>query len=344
MVRPVTRRDMLEKSLVGFAGLLFGERRLTHGNDSQEGFSVEHLNLCLPNGRPVWEQADLWERVADQGKLRFAENEAVRTTPLDPPLASNYNYHLLALGGRSELQQSASRFFAAVKKVCGFGWDSTWAEQDDWLVELFQRVFSDAQVGWVSLLGARRPAQFRTEQDSTIRVEQQDHQIRVISARPAKYLDGLPLLEVGRLVIPTRGLRMACQEPHIRTKGDVFATFVPRRVCSSRFRISERYEEVWLSLACWDDERRLRRGQIPAVPVARYNERAIRVRNVPLLNLVAVNPARMSYTVVVVEINPDGGDILSIRWNDLPLSAGLLCSSPVEHVGLCQAFRKLARC
>jgi hypothetical protein len=341
MYGPTTRRDFLANALAGLTGLLLGEQRRGTASSVAEGIPVEHLNLHLPHGRPVWEQRDLWRRAAARYPPVRVENEAVRLGPLDDPIGRNYNYHALALGGREGLQQAHAWFFGAVKRTCDFDWTGAWAFQEHWLEELFQRVFADAVVGWVSLLGARRPAQFREQQDPTIRVDQHDDKIRIASARPARYLDRFHLLEVGRLVMPTRGLVFAAQDPRVRTDGQVFATYVPRHVRSSRFAISNRYEEVWLCLARPEDRFRLRRGQIPAVQAARYEGRAIRVRTAPILNLVTVSPDRMSYTVVAVEINPDCGDVLSIRWNDMALAAGILCSSPVEHVGLCEAFRKL---
>ena len=62
-----------------------------------------------------------------------------------------------------------------------------------------------------------------------------------------------------------------------------------------------------------------------------------------MLNLVRVKQraSGMRFVFTGIEVNPDGGDILSVRWSDLPLSAGLLCCSPVEHVGLCEAFWRL---
>jgi hypothetical protein len=139
-------------------------------------------------------------------------------------------------------------------------------------------------------------------------------------------------------------VRFASESLPTLAEGDLFATYMPRRVRSQRFGIDEEYAEVWLCVALrGQDEPRLKRGQIPAVPEFQYQDRRLRLRTVPMLNLTRVRQrARgMHLTMTCIEINPEGGDILSVRWNDMPLSGGLLCCDPVEHVGLCQAFGRL---
>ncbi len=369
----MTRRGLLAAALRGAAGVLLGERRCADAKGAAGAIPVEN-DLLLPNGRPVWEpeQRDLWAAAANRDELIIIANDAIRLDPRDPHIDANCNQHLLGLGGPAALQQSHARFFGAARRIGGFGWSSsfwTTKKNEKWLEELFHRVFAGAKVGWVSLLGVRRPAQLFGQHDPTMSVEQKTEDIRISSVRQAKYLDSHPLLEIGPFVIPTRGLLFATSEQGMRTDGEIFATYVPRHVWSTRSTISEWYTEVWLCQARREDKQRLQRGQVPAVPTSKYEDRAVRVRTTHLLNLVTVDPDapgdggllpvraegrrrrlppsfrpnKMSYTIVAVEINPDGGDILSVRRINMSLDAAMVSSSPVEHLALCEAFRKLTR-
>jgi hypothetical protein len=298
----------------------------------------------MPNDRPVWEQPALWARAASSGRVLKAENEILRLSPSDPRVNGNYNQHVLALGKQGELHEAAAWFFGAVRRMCGFGAEDFWDDQEDWLDAVFRRAFPEGGegMGWVSLYGCRRPAHVRVQQDPAIRVTQNLGAIRVARLRQVRYLDQFPWLELGQLALPTRGLRFAAGPEADQRKGHIFALNMPRRVQSDRFHFSKRYEEVWLCQASDGEESRLRRGQIPAVPESQYRGPAICLRVVPMLNLMTVTfGSRITYTQLSLEINPNGGDILSVRWNRMPLAAGLLCSCLVEHVGLCQAFRSL---
>ena len=346
----ITRRELMKAAASAAAGVFLGIR-CRQGADWPQGDKGVEYQLALPNGRPVWEQPELWARAAALGTTTAVENEAFRRRPSDPVVNENYNYHLLEMGPSCKLAGLANWFFGAIARTCGFSTDPSkdqgyWASQKGWLDEVFHRTFPENswEMGWVSLYGARRPSKFRAQNDPSVRIEQKHNEIRTRPARRAKHLDAAACLEVGQLVLPTRGVRFASESLRTLEEGDLFATYIPRRVSSGRFGIDEEYEEVWFCVALrGQDETRLRRGQIPAVPEFQYDDRRLQLRTVPMLNLTRVKErARgMRLTMTMIEINPEGGDILSVRHNDMPLSGGLLCCDPVEHVGLCQAFGRL---
>ena len=168
----VTRRDMLATTLKAAAGAVFGWRSRFAACEPDTGWPVAHFNPHLPNGRPVWEQPELWTRAAAKGRIEKAENASLQLGPSDPVVSSNYLYHALKLGPAWALHNEADWFFGAVAETCGFSTDpgqdqGYWARQRGWLDEMFQRTFprTSQEMGWASLMGSRRPAEFLKQQD-----------------------------------------------------------------------------------------------------------------------------------------------------------------------------------
>ena len=83
-------------------------------------------------------------------------------------------------------------------------------------------------------------------------------------------------------MLPTRGVRFASESLRTLEEGDLFATYMPRRVLSARFGVYEEYAEVWLCVARrGQDESRLNRGQIAAVPEFQYQDRRLQLPRCP---------------------------------------------------------------
>ncbi len=61
-----------------------------------------------------------------------------------------------------------------------------------------------------------------------------------------------------------------------------------------------------------------------------------------MLNLVKISRDLLWHQFLVVEIDPNSGFILSLRWIRAPLSVALL-SSPSEHHGVHQALSRFEK-
>lgn len=344
MDKRLTRRGMMARVLGAAARFFCGVRLVAGRSCAGRRFPMKHHHLALPNGRPVWEQPKLWEQAASVESLLVEENNALQLKPSDPIVKTNC--HALHLGPQRLLHAKAADFFHEIRTLCEFDEWCYWDNQQDWLDLKFRTFFPEKseEVGWVSVLMARRPAQFREQQDPTIKVTQ-EKRARPWPVRAAKYLECAPLelsLDSTLFSIPTKGLLFACESDRVLRKGQVFATRVLRKIHSTRFGIVKNYEEVWVCVAqAGEDEDRLERGHIPAVPESLYRDRAIQVRTTPILNQVKIDIRAMSYTVDAIEIDPRSGRILSMRRNQTPLKAALLLSSPVEHIAVCEALRRL---
>jgi hypothetical protein len=185
------------------------------------------------------------------------------------------------------------------------------------------------------VLTARRPAQFRTDQDPAIRVTQDPathyhlpHEDTLERHMELADLGGVPFARPEGATVS--GTRMA-------------VVHVPRLVTWSdpRFGLRRRYVERWACRARpVEDDELLTGGRVPAVPPAAYalpDGRPARVRDTVLLNLVKLDEppgGGLWYDVLAVELHPQAGGVLTVRHSRMPLGAGILCSSPIEHAGM----------
>ena len=331
----MTRRDMLVDGLaLGLAGFGWLGYKSTASRGCRTMTSAE---------QPAWEQRKLWERIARGAHPPPVENEGEMLVPGDP--RARKNYHRLELGDAQYLAGLAERFFEIVEKKCGFGLDHEWNGQKKWLESMFRSFFSGGgEVGWVSLLTARIPSQFRQFQDSRVQILQNPNGATPRPVRPAKYLGLAPLrlsFAATEFSFVTKGLRFSCSDETVRESGQVFATIVPRIVHAPQLNVARRhYRELWVCLGqASQDEERLRRGEIPAVPATQYRDPLIRVRSSPILTLTKVSLGSMRYQAMPIEINRRTGEILSLRRAEWDLSPGLIVWGSHESRALARALR-----
>lgn len=275
----------------------------------------------------VWEHGELFTAAAARGQLITVQQPALQTRLDDPRF--RLNLHDLRLGPQRLLRNHGLYLFDQIRRELDFGeWDY-WDCQREWLCDVFRTVFpaDEEAIGTFSFLSARRPAMFREQQDATIRVVQAPARSHFL--RRAADLARRPL-RIGDLQLPTKGLRMASDGERARRTNRVAMTVVPRQVISTKHGFSHHYEEFWYCLADREQQDLLTAGRIPAVAGSAYRPLAVRVRTSPMLNLVRIT-RNLKYNILMIEIQPETGEILTLRWARLPLAAALLNSSPVEH-------------
>jgi hypothetical protein len=331
----MTRRDMLVGGLAfGLAGFGWLGSRSTASRGCRTMTSGEP---------PLWEQWKPWERIARGAHPDRVENEAVKLVPGDPRVRENY--HALALGDARYLAGLSGTFFSMVREKCDFSSFDDWDSQKEWLEAMFRSFFNcDKEVGWVSLVMARRPSQFRHFLDSRVRISQAPNGATPRPVREAKYLGLAPLrlsLAATEFSLVTKGLRFSCSDETVRKSGQVFAISVPRVVHAPQLNVARRhYREVWVCLGqASQDEERLQRGEIPAVPPTQYRAPLIRVRSTPILSLAKVNLGSMRIQALPIEIDPRSGEVLSLRRTESDLSTGLILWGPGESEAITRALR-----
>jgi hypothetical protein len=330
----VTRRGLLVRGLAfGLAGV--GCTKPT-GTQAREG------DAMLSEERPIWERQDLWERAARGAHPGLVEKEAVKLLPGDPPVRGNY--HALLLGDARHLAGQAGTFFSMVREKCGFSSLDPWDDQKGWLEATFQSFFNCVEeVGWVSLVMARRPSQLHHVRDARVRISHEPSGATPRPVRRAKHLGLAPLslsLEATEFSVVTKGLRMSCGDDTVRKSGQVFVISVPRAVEAPQLGVARKhYREVWVCLGqAGQDEERLRRGEIPAVPAAQYRGPLVRVRSTPILSLAKVSLGSLR----LIEVDPRDGKILSLRRAESrDLRTGLIKWGPGESEAISRALRAI---
>src|SRR5205814_1389673 len=126
-----------------------------------------------------------------------------------------------------------------------------------------------------------------------------------------------------------------------RPKNHIAMTYVPRRVVSSLYGLHHSYTEVRCCLARrGEDEERLKRGEVPALPESYYQSQAVRIHRTPIINLLSLSPDFFWASILGIEVHPESGEILSLRWSRMPLAALLLGGSPVEQIGVRDALSR----
>lgn len=285
---------------------------------------------------PVWNHGEWFASAAASAKLVTIQRSALQTSLEDPRV--QLNLHELRLGQQQLLRDHGSYLFDQIRQELGFGeWDH-WDCHREWLAEVFRTVFpaGEEAIGTFSFLSARRPATFREQQDQTVKVAQGVARPKFM--RRAVDLARRPLM-VGDLRLPTKGLRFACDTDQARRTSRVAMTVVPRHVVSTKYGFSHHYEEFWYCLADAEQRDLLTAGRVPAVAGTAYRPLAVRIRTSPILNLVRITRT-LKYNWLGIEIQPETGEILTLRWGRLPLAAALLNSSPVEHESVQRALQR----
>jgi hypothetical protein len=279
----------------------------------------------------LWMMPRLWEEQAARGQLTTIEREAVA---LEPQERLRNNFYRLMLAPQALLHQRGRYVFELIRREFQFGEFDFWDCQRGWLRQLFRKVFPARGecLGTVSILAARRPAAFREQQDASIQISQAAGRTSFSGAgiMPQRFA-------IGDLRFSASGLRWALPSAEPSGKIGLAATVIPRQLRSTRFNLERTYEEFWYCLAQPEYQAILDQGRLPGVDPADYTYPAIRLRPTILLNLVRFTRS-MWQTVVVVEIHPWSGEVLSLRWSRNLISAATLSMSPVEHMALCQAL------
>ena len=288
------------------------------------------MNLRLGDDQergPVWEHPEWLENAATRDKLISSQNTALKTEFGDPRV--RVNFHDFRLGPQKLLRNHGRHVFEQVRSEFDLGTYDYWDCHRKWLTAMFRAVFpkDEEWIGTFAVLSARRPAMFREQQVADVRVTQ-DVAIPHFMGKFADQKE--PFIKLGDIRVPTKGLRLAYDSITGRRTAELATIRVPRRVQASSFGIDERYDEFWMCLANRGEENYLREGKIPAVATNAYQPGHVRVRTCPLLTLVRLTRS-MSYCFLVVEVHPESGEILSIRWCRMPFSVAMLNASPVEH-------------
>jgi hypothetical protein len=288
---------------------------------------------------PGWAGGPFWTRVAGTDEVVGSEQAALTVGPDEPPL--RVNYHALHLGQQCQLHEAGASASEVIGTEFGLKSSAVWTPQQEWMDAVFRAFFPPLCPfpGWWSVLSARRPAQFRQEQDSGVRIDQ--FPARAYPLRRAAVLERKGPLNFGDLRIPVAGLRLGVHPDAEPKKTRLVMTVVPRLVEAPRLGLRAHYDEAWLCLADpVADAGRLAAGQVPAIPPSAYSGSAVRVRETRLLNLVRVGGDRWS-TTLAIELEPASAEVLSIRRIRMPVAAALMGSSPVERVGLEAAAKEL---
>lgn len=290
---------------------------------------------------PIWRQDDMLRRTAAAERLFPAfETHALTLGAADQRPASNC--YLLQMGSLRSLRKHGVRVTERIQSVCGFCATQTdWPGVRRWLPQLVAEFFSSSPhgFGWYALLTARRPAQFRTDDDPPLCISQKPAIITHLAREdtieghlPVGKLDGVQFTRpdgVQRRQTPTTLL-------------DVHRRIVWTNPC---FPIDWEYVERWACIArLGEDDDRLGAGRLPAIPDSHYTTpdgRPVRVRDTVILNLVRcyeLPAAIWKHQVLVVELHPREGSVLSVRRSNMPLGPGILCSPPIERAGIARTL------
>jgi len=287
----------------------------------------------------VWEHAELLERVAAKEKLFSIEHEAVHLRETDPK--PNSNFHELCFGSFALLRERADYAYHKICRECDLGGYDFWSQQREWVRAMFRAFFGrNDGLGWFSILTARRPATLRVIDDPTLVHAQGTAQFQ--ARRRYENLEKRPL-EIGGIQVPMRGLRWASHPDAPRRRARLTQVTVPRHVSSNRFSVENGYyEEQWYTLAQpGDDDVWLRKGRIPALGPRPYLKELVAVRTTIMLAFIEVSLSSSPWqSVFVVEIHPESGEVLSLRWDRSPLAIALLNDAPVDHQAICELLRK----
>jgi hypothetical protein len=276
---------------------------------------------------PIWNQRELWEKAAAAGKLfRPVEDQALELDTCDP--RPKVNEFVLEMGPQKCLHSRGKYVVDTIRAICGFDAASDWRAQKQWICNVFRDFYEpdDECLGWYSVLTARRPAQFRKEQDRTIRIRQLPARLEYLhpESDPANLLG-----------IPSDGLYFARPVDTVRSKCRVAMIEVPRYITCDRFGIDdEGYRQFWFCLGRpGEDDDALKAGRLPAVPASDYHRSVVRVRQTVLLNLVKVTRT-LGFKDRTIEFDPESGAVLSIRRVGMPLTQAILSGAPIEHRGV----------
>lgn len=270
--------------------------------------------------------------------VKLAADEEVRLNGA----GGGVNHHFLRAGHPRILADSWNDFFIQVGKVYDFTSEEDWQEQEVGFQDLFRGFFSSrgvrGQFAWVSLITTQRPQHLRSLEDSRIKVT-------------------TPLVLVGSAMAPGERLRVAgayefSPDDFLFHRGDratrrglrqshLHRVFdAPELIGRKRNLIEKRYVP---SIDGDEDEPVLKAGRIPSLGTD-YYANGFRFGRTGYLNLTMVSLPESGDCVVMnntLEIDPQSGRIVSIRFFSAPVALGLIGASVVEHVALCRCLDQL---
>jgi len=357
MDRQMSRRAALAFGVAGVPTVLSGGRSGSQRH-LKGGGTMTRTPIDFDDERfPVWACPDLLRGAAVLDRpLDVSCNDVVRRAADDPPevvreIVWQTNYQTLFLGSRSLLHGMADDFVSQIRRQFEFDQQSDWYQCGGMIADLIRSYFPEdgRGLGTFSVTPMRRPALLRGEEERGIEVTSiHPPGVQFLNRRVERGWD--PKIRLGgwgaNFTLHTIGLPFAWAAGSKDADNRWAKVLVTRRVRASRFRLrpdQEYYRESWLCRAVpGEDEGRLRSGQIPAVRPAFYQGKAMRVRTTPIMNLGKIDAAGLQYEMLSIEIDAAaGGNILSVRHASMPWSVFLLNASRVEHVGVCNALRRL---
>ena len=303
-------------------------------------------------GRPaIWQQYEILSRAAasDDQASEYVENEAIilangESKPLYSGSDKFVNRHFLICGTTSALSDDWENIADKVAEAYGFTVEDDWCQQYDGLETLFRLFFKQDKTslfGWVSLLCAHRPQPLRHLEDARIDIQTVGTFVGASGLRPRAVLN-----MAGVQCRPNLFLYKVDGPLH---KNRIRSTVFKRRLSVPDFNLPTIGFEEWRYLPAidGDHENILLQSRTPSMGAEFYRDN-LALRTTGFFNLCRVLQ-RKSATGVhqlylqdnTLEIDPDSGRIITIRGYEIPLYAGILGASVVEHVGLATAISDL---
>jgi hypothetical protein len=285
---------------------------------------------------PIWEHPHLLTRIAAKESLLYSEHVALELNEGDP--RPNSNFHDLWLGPSSVLREHGTYVFDRVRSECGLGSYDFWGNQREWLRAAFHAFYGrEDALAILSITSIRRPATLRQRDDPTLRIRQDPTRFHLF--RALRSLEKAPL-QIGDFQLPAQGLLLASHPDAPKRRAELAQVVVPRLVQSSRHSIIRSYQEFWYAVAQrGDDDIWLRQGRIPALGARPYQKNLVSLRTTIMVSLARVSP-KLTHSLFVIEIHPETGEVLSLRWIRTPLAVALATAAPAEHLAICEILRE----
>ena len=295
---------------------------------------------------PIWLRDDLL-RLAQKNALSQTANagDFVFRQAVIPATGENIgtqNTFFLRMGVRCNLAKAeqADDIFIEIGRLIGknaIDWNS---RQRNVLRSLLATYFGtdSTELGWLSLLTARRPQFRRDWEDSSIQITEIPKpsgprvNLRPYDLRAKIPFNDVPFgLDTMQLAVSNRRRRPTVQRVVFRK---MVSSIDSRQIIN----------EWWcVPLAGGNDVEILKDRRIPSLVAEGYYDRpnCDRLSTTALLNIVKLTKDRRAMCCTL-EIHPETGSILSVRGADTTFSAFLVYSSAAEHEALAEAVYSLA--